>query len=526
MLLLALLAHAHARCAVERTPTPDGARIVVAAQAEPLSCRTVTLLSDAPITLDARLRGPDGRTRRLRGDHLRALPGGGWEIGAPELVVGGQIELEAGIAGSELTISLAPAEGGAVAAVETHTTRDLLLDARHPDWGFADAALARTKHEATYRFAPDGAAQVIPVPGGARFSDTPEARAAAGLEDVPGGLRVAAGTAEARVRYELRGAAPQGVERIPAGSLTLASPGVEWVVRGSDGVEVKPVPGGVRAEAPAGGVVRWRVASVGGRPVIPDLSTFIAGLEWRFARVSLPEPAVPMGLRGERDRAALLDSLYEQVRAMPTGRLPGGAALSPRHLNRAWRSGWGTDVEKGLILHRFLGQEKFPARWALTGSDPDPDTYTGYDTLLVLTELEGVPVWLDPGCHTCAPGEIRPRWMGRPAIGAVAALPRAEGALSRRLSLRNEIFEARFSLTGAAALWAREALAEIEPDRRLARLAELLGMPGAEVQSVEGLDAPGEPVVARLAGAAPPRAPFPADETPWVGGWEDILGGE
>lgn len=518
-LSLALPRAAEARCTVRRMPTEEGVDIVVQVQAEPVGCRTVTLTSGEPFALKAWHLPEGGGRERLRKDHLRPVPGGGWEVGAPELRVGDRLVLAVTSEGDDLTVALAPAAAVAAAhptGVRVEERRDVLLDPKHPEWGFADPSLARTDVELRLD-GPLPAGWVLPLPTDAAVAD------AGGLLPVPLGLRAPAALDGPRtVRWKAPGAEPQGVRHLPPGTLTLASAGVEWVTTAGPGVTVEAVDGGVRFVAPEGGEARWRVARVGGRAVIPDAATYVAGLTWRFARESLPEPAVPVRLKSEDDRDALLRSLWTEVRALTPGALPGAEALRPRHLNRAWRSGWATPVERALILHRFLGQEKFPATWALTGAQADPATLTGYDAMLIRISDEDAPIWLDPACRACAFGEISTRWMGRPALGAVDEVPRQPGRLERVLTLVGTRFTARVTATGAAALWLREQIVDLEPERRAARLAEALGLPGGVLVTATGLDQPGHDVTVTIEGDRVPTPPFEG-EPPWRGGWADVL---
>ncbi|MFZ5481309.1 MAG: hypothetical protein ACOZNI_31405 [Myxococcota bacterium] len=516
MWLLALAAPAYARCAVQQTPTEAGVRVVVTAEAEPIRCRTVTVRADAPVEVEGRLVAADGFVTRLRGPYLRALPGGGWEIGAPELAVGGRVELAVTTAGEALTVTVAPAPPVRAEARRAEETRTYLLDAKHPEWGFADRARGRTRVDARYVLAPGA---LVPLPEGATV------RAAEGLAPVEGALKATA--SEASATWEAPGAAPQGVETIPPGSLTLTSPGVAWVATAGPGVAVEEVEGGVRFVAPEGGEVRWRVASVGGRPVIPDVATFVAGLDARFAAASLPEPAVPFDLKilfrnlgaDDRQRAEIL---LGEVRALVDAALPGAEPLRPRQLNKAWRSGWATSVERGLVLHRMLGQERIAARWVLTGDAPDPRTLTGYDHLLLRALVDGEPVWIDPACRSCAFGEVSTRWLGKPAVGGADEVPGAPGRLERALALAGDQFVATFRATGAAALWLREIAGEVEPAQRGARLADALGLPGGTLVEADGFEERGAPVRVKVTSSASPRDPF-AGDTPWSGGWGDAL---
>lgn len=515
MLSLLLLPPAHAACAVEQQQSEAGVRVVVRALEEPVGCRTITLESDRPITLKATLWTPEERRVRLPAESLRMLPGGGWEIGLPALVVGGRAELDTGIAGEKLTVRVGPAEPPLPPAT-AHELRTITLDARHPGWGFADPARASTRVELRMTF--DADAGLVPLPPGATDVD------AGGLLPVPLGLSVPPGTREATVRYTVPGAEPLGARTLPAGSLTLVAPNVEWVPSPGPGVTSTPVEGGIRFDAPSGGVARWRVARAGGAAVVPDTATFVAGLDWRFARKSLPEPAVPVSIRDRLNRPNLYLQLMDEVRALRFGSLPGQDPLQPRQLNGAWRSGWATNVERALILHRFFGQEKLRAGWVLTGEQADAVSLTGFDTMLLTLELEGKILWVDPSCEACAIGEIGTRWLGKPAVGAAAEVPTASGRLSRTLSLNGESFHATFTAEGAAALWLRERIVGVEPGARSDRIGAALGMPGATLVRTDGFAEAGAPVTVELVATRPPRDPFEG-ATPWTGGWGDALDG-
>jgi len=525
MLALLLLApHAHAACAIEQEKRPDGVTVVLRALEEPVGCRRVTFASNGALTVTATLWTPEGRRRTPRADHLRPLPGGGWEISVPELVVGGRAVFEVGVAGSELEVRLGPPELTPLVGV-LHETHVLTLDARHPGWGFADDARAETWVELRFTPPPEGAAQIVPVPAGATDLYAP------GLDPVPLGVRVPAGVSEVTIRYTVRGAAPLATRTLPPGTLTLVGPptpegAVTWVPSPGPGVTVTPVPNGIRFDAPNGGIARWRVATAGADKVVPDAATFLAGLDWRFARLSLPEPAVPVAIRDRLNRPNLLQELLAEVRTLRDGGLPGADPLRPRQLNGAWRSGWATPVERALVLHRFLGQEKFRAGWVLTGAEADPVSLTGYDTMLVVARVGEDDVWVDPSCTVCAPGEVGTRWLGRPALGAIPgggeSVPRATGLLTRALTLKGDAFQAHFTATGAAALWLRERIVGVEPALRAGRLGDALGMPGAALVASAGLGDAGAAVTVTLSGPRPPHDPVDGP-TPWDGGWTDVL---
>lgn len=537
MLALALLPSASATCAVDQTTKANVATVSIRALEAPVGCRVVTLSSTAPMDVQAWVWTPEDRKMKLPADHLRLLPGGGWEIAAPELDVGGRVLLLATLQAKELEVRLAPAPAPSPIVTRVDETRTFNLDVKHPGWGFADPTRASTTVVSTWTFPAGAPAQILPLPAGAYDID------AGGLAVVPNGVSVPMGTPAATLKYTVPGAAPRGDEPRPAGALTLVGD-VRFVAPLG-----APVEGGVRFDTPEGGRARWRVVSAANVAVIPDVETFVAGVDWHFAQASLPEPAVPVRLKGLTDRAAMYTQLLAEVRALRDGHLPSADPLRPRQLNGAWRSGWATPVERALILHRFLTQEKMTTTWLATGQDADVATFTGFDTLLLTTKVGERTVWTDPGCGVCAEGEIRTRWATLPAVGVQMVptkdrpavpvfdgspkgfaftpvalnLPRAEGRLGRSLALVGEHFEATFTARGAAALWLRESIFEVAPPLRGARIAEVLGFAEGELLETAGFEVAGAPITVRVRGGArPPADPFPThDGTPWAGGWGD-----
>lgn len=516
--LLLLVAQAHAACTYTQATLDDRVEVVLRAGPGRVPCRTVALTAATPLTVSARVETSVGRKQKIKGDDLRALPGGGWEIHAPELAEGDVIRVSVALPAEELQVGLAPWKDGDHVGARLDEVRTITLDPEHPGWGFADEKLASTRVRAAWTFTADAPAQTLPLPPTAGDPTT---------------ARWTGGAGERVLEWTEAGAAPQGMVTLPPGSLTLLAPGVEWVTSAGPGVTVSTVPDGVRFDAPTGGVARWRVAKAGNDPVIPDVQTFVAGLTYRFARVSLPEPAVPVRLKGIRDAEETLTKLYEEVQGLTAYQTPGADPLRPRGLNRAYRSGWASAVERGLILHRFAGQEKMPAGWVLTGEAADPATLTGFDHLLLRLTVNDREIWLDPSCRSCAAGEIDARWMGRPAIGASAAVPRQEGLLVRRIRLEGTTFLVRFEATGAAAAWLRERAAELDVPPQTGRLGTALGLTEATVTgwsaslglpapSGATLDAPDGTVVLEARTEHAPGEPY-GGVPPWLGGWKDEL---
>lgn len=472
IVLLALAGQALAACQLMQTATETGTIVVIQAMSEPLSCRRVTISApDAPPAVKVRLDG-----RRVRRDHVR-VEGNRIEIGLPELRVGGEARIDVAVAGDKLEVVLGEPPPPAAPA-ETHVTLAVALNPKHPGWGFADPAFA-TSTRTTATVGPDGL-----------------------------------------TRTEVGGAPAQGVERLAPGSFTLDIPGARFAAWASPGVTLSYSLTGARWDAPQGGEARWRVSSAVGEAVIPDGETFRAGLDWRFVQVSFPEPAIPTSLVNVREPQAITEALYAAARALTPGWLPGSEPLRPRPLNRAWRSGWASSVERGLILQRLLEQARVQASWLLTGEEAEVVTLTGYDTMLVAARLPDRDVLLDPGCPVCAFDEVSTRVAGKPAVGAAPLVPLSEGHLGRVLTLSGSEYRAEVTATGAAALFLREAAYGLGEARRAEVIADSVGMPGGRIEQLVGLDEPGASMTLTVTSKRPPVAPFETDP-PWLGGWTD-----
>ena len=113
----------------------------------------------------------------------------------------------------------------------------------------------------------------LPLPLGATVVS------ADGLLALSGGLQPAPGATTATYSYTVPGVSPQGVESLnPGDALSISGPGIRWVATVEGDVKLGGVGELLRAEAgPLGGVLRYRVESVQGEPVIPDATVFVAG---------------------------------------------------------------------------------------------------------------------------------------------------------------------------------------------------------------------------------------------------------
>ena len=475
MILLALFAaRAHAGCQLLQTPTVEGTSLRVLGVSEPLSCRRVTLRTKgAAPTVDVRI----GK-RKVPRDHI-LVTDNEVAIGLPELTVGQEATILVSLPGNDLEVILGTPGHVETPPGETHITWTVTLDEKHPGWGFADPKFASTRKE-------------VAVVG-------------------PDGHR----------SHVVAGAMPQGVLVLDPGSFTLTIPFAHVVGWAGEGVTLSRTREGIRFDAPAGGEARWRVATVVRGKVIPDGKTFVEGIDWRFTQASLPEPAVPVAYVSMSDPEAVARALLGEVQRMVDGSLPTRLPLHPRQLNRAWRSGWGTSVERGLILDRMLKQKEQLSAWMLTGVSPEPFTLTGYDHMLVAVNLGEREVLLDPSCAPCAFNEVSTSVAGKPALGAAEWVPLAPGWLERTLTLSGEEFVASVKATGAAALWLRERAWGLTEARRATVVAAALGCEGAQITSVTGLDTLGAPVEVALRSKRAPKPIFEGDP-PWVGGWTDL----
>ncbi len=517
-MLFAFLAPALAVCVLDQASLPDGVAFRVTADGQAAPCRDVWIRAAGDEAPRAFRRTVDGK-KRVKSNHIARVAGGAWHIVVPELQVGEPLEITV-VAEGQVGISV----GSPLPAGPAPTSTDIrwVLAGAHPGWGFADPRLGSTLVEA--RWSLDGeAATFLPIPPTATVSRALDVFVA------PGSARAAAGVTLAEVAWIEAGASPQGRIHLENNRVSLGAPGVELAWTASPGV--RAVMNGEVLVAEGSGTLSYRVKRVSGEAVIPDVSVFWAGIQDRFRRASLPEPAVPLELKRIVDRSDMETALFTVVGGSTLASLPGHDPMAPRPLNRAWKSGFTSRVERGLILHMLLSQERVASGYVLAGPDVDPETFTGFDAVLVQTKKG----WLDPGCSVCAPGELSPRYAGQPALSADGwvSLPEPSGRVARSILVEGADFIVDFRLEGASATSLRERLAEVEPGQRSATLARVLGMVGANVESVTGLEMPDPEtpaaempavvVSARLRGPNPPRPPevyLPS------GGRLEVLGAE
>lgn len=493
--LLALTPHALAACVVSQTRASDGIEFDIAVDG---SCPAVTVVADRDA--DVRAWGViDSFQRRIPKEqvleHPWLVPALGWRITAPLLgpedhlivrltwdpTVAGEPHVDVILDGSAPRI----ARGGTADQVWTYVPNP-----RHPEWGFTDPKFGKMERRTSWTFGEEGEPGWLDGPGAAGSSSW-----------WPGGPGIAQTLA-----VDAPAPALGEVTRLP-GSLTIHVPA--GVLHGSSDEGAVTAQETLEAAGPVGGPFRWNIESIGGIDIVGDDVRFVAGQDSRFRAASLPEPSVPLRLRGNQDGDLALRTLWGAVRGPVRGVL--GDAGHPRPLNRAWRSGWLTDDERALVLLRFLGQERIPARWVLTGAHPDPTTFVGFDHMLIAAALPGSNqvIWLDPACTSCGIGEIDPALSGRPAVGGADHVPTLSGTLVLTSSLLEGAVETRVTATGNGARFIRTSVGTVGD--RSGALARLFGVASPTEVRLEGWDADIQIVFISA------RAPRPVDLPEFAG---------
>lgn len=268
--------------------------------------------------------------------------------------------------------------------------------------------------------------------------------------------------------------------------------------------------------APAGDVredeTGWWLHAWENMALATDRERVVAGLQARFNRRSLPEPGMPMRLRGRLRGWDLASELVETLRdrAVIT-ELPGQEPLWPRRLYAARKSGAVSPFEAALIVRMYALQAKFEADWVLVrplGERPGPELCPStYGAMLVRLRLEGEERWLDPGCAACAPFEVRPELLGRPALGWMAT--RTPDPDPGRFAIAQDGDRITWILEGPAALELRRWLRERPVKGRAAALAAYMAGPGAKLLKVEGAAELGVPIRAEAIAADAQSVPDP-----------------
>ena len=270
----------------------------------------------------------------------------------------------------------------------------------------------------------------------------------------------------------------------------------------------------------------WHLASWQERPVLPDRERLIAGLDYRFSSLSMPEPGLPLELKNHTQGWELVSKLRPILRERAVhGELPRDSAW-PRRLFRARKSRIVTSIEAMLILRAYSLQARIPAAWVMARPAEDgpahpmcPSTYTEGLVRVWIGEEER---WLDPGCTVCTPWEIRPHLEGADALGHDIAEtpPPTPGILHVGVGEDEVVVHAE----GSSGLLLRTLLAPVPERQRAAALASILGGESSELTEAQGLTEPGARLVLRAtvgSGPLDPLVPRPHGEG---GAWFETIG--
>jgi hypothetical protein len=248
----------------------------------------------------------------------------------------------------------------------------------------------------------------------------------------------------------------------------------------------------------------WSLTSHDGKPIMPDRASVVNGLDWRFARQSLPEPALPFELKGR----ALDEELIREMRSALLKRaavadLPGDP-LWPRKLFKARRTEVLDPIEAALVLRLYAQQVRLPATWALARPAElgagDAICPVGYEDAALAVEWEGQLRWVDPACSVCGTFELRPHLDGASVYTSVAAkTPDVTG----KQVVRTTADGVAVGLQGPPALmlrvWLQDVAAEDRPNAIAARFAGA----GATLEKAEGIEVAGGAIKLLIKGPTP-----------------------
>lgn len=280
----------------------------------------------------------------------------------------------------------------------------------------------------------------------------------------------------------------------------------------------------------------WRLLELEGEPLLSDAVAAQQAVAWLAIRASLPEPALPVELKGRKaDATAIPELLALHHDRLHLGALPGQAALQPRKLMKVRRSGYGTAWEQALILTRYLQQLKLgalpvPVRPQSLGP-ADPASLTDWPLALVRVQAGDQVSWLDPTCPTCGADELRPAFDQAAALSPeLSVLPAlAPSTWRREVTPVDAGLQVDLSIEGPLAVELRALLASVDGRARGRWLARKLVGEGARLESHQGLVTGGGPIELSFTAAsdidlvppleAPPREGEPQVVLPARGSW-------
>jgi hypothetical protein len=255
----------------------------------------------------------------------------------------------------------------------------------------------------------------------------------------------------------------------------------------------------------------WRVTSWNGSPIYDEPARTVAILHARYRSVSLPEPGLPMRVRGRLDGWSLAGELAPTLRQRAFVAYTATDPLWPRPLARARRSGIVSPLEAALTIRAYALQGRFEADWALVTpvlqAPPHPACPEGRPEALVRILLNGEERWVDPACTACGPFEVRPELLGAPALGPwVVQTPEPPRG---RLLVQVAGLAVDVTLEGPAALDLRRQVESLPQQVRAEAIAETFAGPGATLADISGFTQAGAPIQLRALAANPAAIPGP-----------------
>lgn len=256
----------------------------------------------------------------------------------------------------------------------------------------------------------------------------------------------------------------------------------------------------------------WRLASIDGRAILPNRDILVRALAGRFRAASIPEPGLPMSLRGRQTDWELAAELRPTLMERVTQATWPSDPMWPRALMKARKSEAVSQTEATLILQRYAEQAGFRAEWYFTRADSDGSELAtspaGFENSILRIIWEEEERWIDPYCGACGDFEIRPELYGRALLGPTKTVSPALPTGSWAITIEKNTIQ--WELTGPYALNFRRLL-EAHPEQLASdRLVE----GGSDDLETEGLSTPEAPVRVKASASKPLT---PEDTRGWTG---------